>query len=82
MQNPEAGDMRRNVIPHRCPRAVAWASAEPGGEPIRLNVAQVVGGAIYDDVDGAPVVVGVAGFDPVCGQLEGPIVLGTSDGLG
>ena len=71
-----------DVVPHRCPWAVAWASAEPGGEPLWLNAAQVVGDAIYDDVDGAPVAVGVTGFDPVCGQLEGPIVLGTSDGLG
>ena len=82
VQNPEARDMRRSVVPHRCPRAVARASAEAGREPLRLNAAQLVGGAIYDDVDGAPVAVGVTGFDPVCGQLERPIVLGTSDGVG
>ncbi len=86
-RRPHSSDGRRpastsDVVPYRCPRGVAWASPEPGGQPLRLNAAQVVGGAIYDGVDGAPVAVGVTGFDPVCGQLEGPIVLGTSDGLG
>lgn len=47
-----------------------------------MNAAQVVGGAIYNDVDGSPVAVGVTGIHPVGGKLECPIVLGSGDGRG
>jgi hypothetical protein len=55
------------------------ASVGRVGEPVGGVGAELVRGAIDSDCCGAPVEVGVAWFNAVCGQFDSPIQLGLSD---
>ena len=82
VEEPVVGDAGGGVVPHRGAGQRRRVGAEPGGQPVGLGGAKLVGGAVDGDVDGTPVQVGVAGFDTEGGQLDRPILLGVGDGIG